>query len=124
MAHQAEYPWKGHPRLVLMEFTDHVSADEVTDALDALAAIMDRATMPLHTVLDFSRASELPEKLLDLMVNSNAVDHDQCGYFVFLGADEFVKMIAKILRDKALVAIEFSADEAAAWEFFDAMGIC
>ena len=124
MAHQAEYPWKGHPRLVAMEYMNTVSPDELVASLDRLADIMDGATMPLHTVFSFKKASSLPEKLHSLMMSSRVVGHQQCGYFVFVNADEFVKMIAKILRGEADVSIAFAADEDAAWEFFNDMGIC
>lgn len=124
MGHRVEYPWKGHPRLVAMEYMDAVSPDEVVVSLDALAAIMDRATMPLHTVFSFEQASSLPEKLHALMKNSRVVGHQQRGYFVFVNADEFVKMIAKILRGEADVSIAFAANEDEAWEFFNDMGIC
>jgi hypothetical protein len=124
MAHQAEYPWKGHPRLVAMEYSDRVSADEVTASLEFLAELMDQATMPLHTIFSFAKASTLPEKLLNLMKDSRVVSHHQRGYFVFVDSDEFVKMIAKILRGEADVSIAFSADVDEAWEFFNDMGIC
>jgi hypothetical protein len=124
MAHHAEYPWKGHPRLVSMEYSDIVSADEVSASLEALARIMDQATMPLHAIFRFARASTLPEKLIDLIKNSRVVSHEQRGYFVFVDADEFVKMIAKILRGEVDISIAFSADDDEAWEFFDDMGIC
>jgi len=124
MAHHAEYPWKGHPRLVAMEYSDLVSANEVTSSLEALADLMDQATMPLHTIFDFAQASSLPEKLLNLMKSSRVVNHSQRGYFVFVDADEYIKMIAKILRAEADVSIAFSADVDEAWEFFNDMGIC
>jgi len=124
MSYELVYPWKNNPRLMKMYFLEALAAEDVADALESVAALLDQALMPLHVVLDFEGMTSTPEDILNVFSNSRITNHDMMGYCVFLNPDQFLSFVAKVLNNKLDMQVHVSVDDDDAWEFFNQLGLC
>ena len=124
MAYEIEYAWRRNPRLMKLTGWDEVPESEMTYALEAVAALMDQSTMPMHIVIEFHESMNAPENVLDIFLESRLIHHEQCGFCMFLNPNKFMRFMAQVLSQRGKAHIEFRPDDEGAWEFFSEMGFC
>ena len=107
----------------MLDYSGSMTVNDIAASLEDVAVLMDKAMMPMHTVLDFTGAT-VNEALLDLITKSRMVHHEQCGHCVFIHPDQFIAFVAEVLRNQTETPVAVVDSEEEAWDFFSEMGIC
>ncbi|NJL93695.1 MAG: hypothetical protein HC915_08160 [Anaerolineae bacterium] len=72
----------------------------------------------------FLRSGGLPDNLLELLLHSRSIRHQQQGTLVLVTTDRYLRFVGQVLSQQVGLNIEFCQDVAGAWGFFNEMGYC
>jgi hypothetical protein len=113
-----------NPRLLGIHFDDRVTAQEIADSLEDAAKLMDRSLAQMHIVFDCTTTKSLPEDTLKLINASRIIRHGNCGNWVVIAGDDYLRFVMQVVSQGAGLRVDFVENDDQAWNLFNGLGIC
>jgi hypothetical protein len=89
--------WWDPDKILMIEFTDHVTAGDIVDGATQGAEELDAALSALHCILDFRRMSQLqPVQLTQLAELVAFFQHPNLSWLAFLGVNSILEFWLKV----------------------------
>ena len=97
-----EYEVVRDGRVLWQVYTDPVDMIEVAAHSTKLQReIFDNATLPIHTVSDFSKVTQLPRNVISGSLSIIRNSHPMSGELILITTNRFVTMMARIFKQSA-----------------------
>ncbi len=103
-------------RVLLQRYSDPITLTEISANVKRVQAeIMDKATQPVHTIVDMTQVHKLPSNMLSGGVDSIKAVHPMSGQIVIVSNNQFINVMANVFKrivDKYKVTVVHTVDDA------------
>ncbi len=124
MAYKIIHPWRGNPRVIELNYTGVIAANDLKNALDEVNSFLNRTALPIHLIFNLQSVSQFATNLLENLRNHPLFSHEQLGYCMFLSHDSLINFTIQtwVHQSKLRVKNIRSLDDA--WDYFNELGLC